>query len=162
MILRRRTELSQIILANRMHKKERLHHIEAAGGVVYRLQGSRVDVLLIYRNGFWDIPKGKREEGESIELCAIREVSEEVGVEPPIIESDLGITKHQYEQKGKLFDKTTYWYTMVLSQEVASFTPQLEEGIEKVEWVALEEAIELVAFENLVDVLVRFRKSIEP
>jgi 8-oxo-dGTP pyrophosphatase MutT (NUDIX family) len=48
--------------------------IEAAGGMVLNTQG---DVLMIYRRGFWDLPKGKIDPGESTETCAIREVQEE-------------------------------------------------------------------------------------
>ena len=54
-------------------------HIIAAGGVVFRIEHEVVSILLIFRNGVWDLPKGKLEKGESIEMCASREVSEETG-----------------------------------------------------------------------------------
>ena len=38
------------------------------------------EILLIYRNGVWDLPKGKIEFGESYEDAALREVAEETGV----------------------------------------------------------------------------------
>ena len=139
------------------HLKKRIvktKSIEAGGGVVYRfLKDSRIEVLLIYRNGVWDIPKGKREKKESKEECAKREVMEEVNADslPKIVDS-LDSTFHTYIQKNKTFNKTTYWYTMVFETE-QSFSPQVSEGIEKVQWVELGEAKEKVGYENLKQVL---------
>ncbi len=47
--------------------------IEAGGGVVFRIsEETELQVLLIYRNGVWDIPKGKREK-KSLEKCVLDE-----------------------------------------------------------------------------------------
>ena len=51
--------------------------IEAAGGLVYNLDNQ---LLMIFRNGKWDLPKGKLNPGEIIRQCAIREVKEECGI----------------------------------------------------------------------------------
>ena len=48
--------------------------IEAAGGLVYNIENQ---LLMIFRNNKWDLPKGKLEVGENIQECAIREVEEE-------------------------------------------------------------------------------------
>ena len=138
------------------------NQIKAAGGVVFRNSGkdSEVDVLLIFRNKLWDLPKGKLEKGESIEMCAVREVAEETGTQLPVLVGDLGTTYHEYMEKGEEFGKTTYWYSMVFPRP-QSLTPQLEEGIELIEWVPLSEAIGKVGFQNLADVLLRFKKFYE-
>jgi 8-oxo-dGTP pyrophosphatase MutT (NUDIX family) len=44
---------------------------------VYNKKG---EVLFIFRNGKWDLPKGGIEKGEEIEDTAMREVEEETGV----------------------------------------------------------------------------------
>ena len=134
--------------------------IKAAGGVVYKItpNGDTL-VLLIYRNGVWDLPKGKLEKGETIPMCAVREVAEETGSELPVLVSDLGTTYHEYEQKAKHYGKTTYWYSMIFSRET-EFTPQQEEGIDKIEWVMLEEALTKVGYQNLIEVLQRFKSWI--
>lgn len=136
--------------------------IKAAGGVVFRVSGqsSEAKVLLIYRNGIWDLPKGKLEKGEHIEMCAVREVAEETGTQLPMIISDLGTTYHEYIEKEKEIGKTTYWYSMVFPRS-QSLKPQLEEGIEQIEWVPLSEAIERVGYQNLVQVLQRFQNVME-
>ena len=48
--------------------------IHAAGGLVRNIKGQ---YLFIFRNGKWDLPKGKIEKGEGIKSAAIREVEEE-------------------------------------------------------------------------------------
>lgn len=134
--------------------------IIAAGGVLYQVkpESDLPLVLLINRNGFWDIPKGKLEKGESIPMCAAREVAEETGSELPMIISSLGTTYHEYKEKKKHYGKTTYWYTMIYPR-AQQLKPQKSEGIEKVEWVALPKAKEMVGFENLRVVLDQFEKS---
>ena len=51
--------------------------IIAAGGLV---TNPHHEILWIFRRGFWDLPKGKLEEGETIQTCALREVQEETGI----------------------------------------------------------------------------------
>lgn len=132
-------------------------HITACGGVLYRnnesvgVMSDNLEVLLIFRRGFWDIPKGKLDPGESVPACAVREVSEEIGIPTPSIVRFLTLTSHLYEEKSVTVLKTTWWYAMVTG--ATSFTPQKSEGIQKMEWVPLTEAIERVGFENLKVVL---------
>jgi len=127
--------------------------ITAAGGVVLRKPNKANEILLIYRKGLWDLPKGKCEAGESIETCALREVSEEVGIPQPKILRSLGTTLHEYELSGEHVRITTHWYLMETESTV--FTPQTEEHIEQVAWVQLDVAIQQVGFENLRTVLFR-------
>ncbi|MCG8372453.1 MAG: NUDIX domain-containing protein [Balneolales bacterium] len=128
----------------------------AAGGIVFKINEAHLtpDVLLIFRNGTWDLPKGKLEKGESIPMCAAREVAEETGSLLPILVSDLGTTYHEYVEKENLFGKTTYWWAMVFPKKV-ELTPQKEEGILEISWKPIDKAIEIVGFENLREVLKR-------
>ncbi len=133
--------------------------ITAAGGLVYKSQKkNQPQVLLIFRNGVWDLPKGKMED-ETVQECAVREVAEEIGSsEFPIIKQKLTETYHEYEQEGVRYGKTTYWFSMQFQEIDDSFNPQTEEGIEKVKWVPLTKAKELVGYENLVGVLKSFER----
>ena len=135
--------------------KQMAKPIAAAGGVVFKIDNDSVKVLLIFRNGFWDLPKGKLEKGESIAMCASREVAEETGSMLPIILADLGTTYHEYTQKKTHYGKTTYWYAMVLPR-FTTLKPQIEEGIEKIEWIESSDALKKVGFDNLKEVLLRF------
>lgn len=127
--------------------------VTAAGGVLYKTGSSFKKVLLIKRNGFWDIPKGKLEKGETIEQCAVREVEEEVGAEDLSIKTFLCDTYHEYQADGNHFGKTTHWYLMKFEVPGFDFVPQIKEGITEVKWIELEKAKKMVEFENLVKVL---------
>ena len=138
--------------------KQKIKPIIAAGGVIFIKDDSSKEpkVLLIYRNGFWDLPKGKLEKGESIPMCAVREVAEETGSEIPILISELSTTYHEYQEKKKHYGKTTYWYSMIYPR-IQNLIPQKSEGIEKIDWVKLSEAQDLVGYENLRIVLKSFK-----
>ncbi len=126
--------------------------VQAGGGVVQQEKKGERQVLLIFRKGVWDLPKGKKEAGETIEECACREVAEETGIPMPKIERFLVKTFHQYKRNGQLYNKETYWFAMKRKGNT-DFTPQKEEGITKVAWVEVTEAFKKVGYENLQKVL---------
>ncbi|WP_417612746.1 NUDIX hydrolase [Owenweeksia hongkongensis] len=105
--------------------------IEAAGGIVRNGAG---EILMIYRLGKWDLPKGKLEEGESVEEGAVREVIEECGISNLRVIRELPITYHTYEIGGKKILKRTYWFEMH-TKFIGDLVPQIEEHIEKAQWV---------------------------
>ncbi|MGH1338918.1 MAG: NUDIX hydrolase [Aureispira sp.] len=126
--------------------------LPAAGGVV---QNEAKAILSIYRLGCWDLPKGKLEEGETLEENALREVQEETGVHNLELGTFLGHTYHTYtNKKGKRLLKDTAWYKMTSNDQ--DLIPQTEEGIEKVVWMPLEELLaQQPIYKNIVDVLNR-------
>ena len=111
-----------------LHKK--LPVVVAGGGKVYNKENK---ILFIKRNGFWDLPKGKTEKGESIEETSLREVEEETGVKGLEITRFLMKTYHVYKSHGKFKLKLTYWFEMKTDFEGELF-PQEEESITKVKW----------------------------
>ena len=102
----------------------------AAGGVVNHKRGH---LMMILRNGRWDLPKGKVKDGESMEEGAVREVMEETGMTEPELLDHAATTWHVYLHKGKWLWKTTEWYWMRTEMK-RGFTPQTEEGITEVSW----------------------------
>ena len=128
--------------------------IEASGGLVFNKDG---DILMIFRNGKWDLPKGKLEIGESVEECAIREVEEECGIYGLDITEKLLETYHTYNLSGKEILKRTYWYKMNTDFN-GELIPQIEEGITKVSWVSKDKISDKLtnSYGNILDVLNRF------
>ena len=135
-------------------------HVEAAGGLVLRIKGPtekkperrrRLQVLLIFRRGAWDLPKGKLDPGESPVEGGHREVCEEVGIKPKKLQvlELLGETLHGYPHKGAYAIKTTHWFAMATTQK--SFTPEAEEDIEQVAWCDWDRAAEKVGYDSLRD-----------
>ena len=104
--------------------------VTAGGGLVHNDKG---ETLFIFRNGKWDLPKGKVDKGETIEEAAIREVEEETGVKNLKIEKFLNITYHIFKRNGNYKLKETYWYQMKTKYK-GELVGESEEGIEKVVW----------------------------
>lgn len=119
--------------------------IAAGGGYVIRHGKKGPEVLMIHRKGVWDLPKGKLDDGETIEECALREVREEVGIKKLKMKANLGNTVHGYPRSNKYKVKTTYWYQMETPE--SKFTPQAEEGIEAVKWMPWSKAVDAVGYE---------------
>ena len=103
--------------------------IEAAGGVVFN---QKKEILMIYRRGYWDLPKGKIDKGESPEVASVREVAEETGISQISLGDHLIDTWHTYTEKGKRILKRTYWFKMDTTQ--TQLIPQTEEDIEQAIW----------------------------
>lgn len=121
----------------------------AAGGV---LLNEDDQVLMIYKNHHWDLPKGHIEKGESAEEAAIREVNEETGVKNITLGKPLHTTFHLFRIKRKRVLKISHWYAMRAPK--VALTPQTEEGIERAEWLSMDAA--LVAhptYHNIKDVI---------
>lgn len=106
--------------------------IKAGGGLVRNGEG---DLLLIFRRGKWDLPKGKLDEGETIEACAMREVEEETGVKHLALGELISVTWHEYFDKwvGEDVIKETHWFKMDVAG-VPALIPQTEEDITAIEW----------------------------
>ena len=111
--------------------KEKIPVQKAGGGLVYNKSG---EVLFIFRNGKWDLPKGGIEKGEEIEDTATREVEEETGVSKLLVTKKLQKTYHIFKRNGKYKLKITHWFEMTSDFEGTPM-PQSEEGIEKVAWL---------------------------
>lgn len=104
--------------------------VTAAGGMVLN---PKKEILFIYRNRRWDLPKGKIEKNEELKTCAIREVEEETGVKDLEITRFITRTFHVFRRKGKLRIKETYWYEMYTEYD-GELIPEESEGIKKVKW----------------------------
>ncbi len=105
--------------------------VTAAGGLV---SNRRSDVLMIKRNGLWDLPKGHQEEGEDITVTAKREVQEETGVKELELGKLICVTDHCYFRNEKWHLKHTWWYEMLYTKPI-DLIPQRDEDITKAVWI---------------------------
>ena len=126
----------------------------AAGGLV---QNEKKEILLIFRQGKWDLPKGKLDKGEKLEDCAVREVEEETGLQKVRLLSPLTITYHTYHEGARFICKESHWYNMKVSGE-QKLVPQTEEDIHEIKWVKADELLNYKknTFPSVVDVLELF------
>ena len=118
------------------------------------------EILLIFRRGKWDMPKGKLDKGEKLEDCAIREVEEETGLKKIELISPLTTTYHTYHEGTKFILKESHWYMMNVEGDQI-LTPQTEEDILELRWVNANDLDKYRkdTFPSIADVLEAFKKQ---
>ena len=129
-------------------------NIAAAGGVV---QNEKKELLFIFRRGKWDLPKGKLEKKETVEICAAREIEEETGVKDLVLKHKIGETYHIYEENKKQILKTSHWFYFI-SQGKQKTAAQTEEDIVEVKWIHTSNIKEPMAntYQNIKHILSKF------
>jgi 8-oxo-dGTP pyrophosphatase MutT (NUDIX family) len=125
--------------------------VKAAGGLI---RNEKDEVLLIFRRGKWDLPKGKLDKRESLEECAVREVQEETGLNNIKLTGPLLVTYHTYHEGARFILKESHWFSMHANGN-QSFTPQAEEDISEIKWVKQDDLQQYMtnSFPSIVDVL---------
>lgn len=114
----------------------RFRPVTAAGGLVLDDEPA---LLGIFRDGKWDLPKGKVEKREDIAAAAWREVEEETGLQSHVTGEKACETLHVFpDRKGRWRLKTTHWFKMQCPSRT-DLSPQTEEGITEVRWLPLAE-----------------------
>ena len=112
--------------------------VEAAGGVLWRMNGDQREVALVHRPRYddWSVPKGKRKAGESLLLTAAREVEEETG-QSSRIGAPVGRYWYLVTVGGSRVSKQVAYWSMAAGG--GSFTP--DDEVDDVQWSGIDEAI---------------------
>lgn len=113
---------------------KKLPNVIAGGGKVINDKG---EILFIFRNGKWDLPKGRVDGKETLEEAAMREVEEETGVKGLKIDKPLEVTYHIFKRNGRYRLKITHWFQMTTTYS-GELQPEESEGITNVEWLNRE------------------------
>ncbi len=113
--------------------------VRAAGGVVSRHGGK--DIMVIHRPKYddWSLPKGKAENGESDEDCAVREVAEETGF---VCTLGHELPTIRYVDRRGRFKEVRYWAMEPVSGELQKGNDE----VDVVKWVSVAQAYELLSY----------------
>jgi 8-oxo-dGTP pyrophosphatase MutT (NUDIX family) len=137
--------------------KSLFYYIKAGGGLVTNNFGK---VLLIFRRGVWDLPKGKQDPGETLAQTALREVQEETGLTDLKLIEKLNSGYHVYMMSKQRTLKRTRWYLMH-TQNPNQLRLQKEEGILDAAWFDPKElpGLNMPMYNNIRDVLIRYNEE---
>lgn len=139
------------------HLKDQFKIVQAAGGLVLKDD----KILMIYRMGVWDLPKGKLEKKEEVAAGALREVEEECNIQVEILDK-LPKTWHSYAFKGKKILKKTSWFLMKCTDD-SLIKPQAEEFIEEVRWMTPQEVTAVLpeAYTSIAFIMRHYLQSLK-
>ena len=131
-----------------MIQDQPVEHLVSAGGVVYRSGDKGREIVLCGRRSplLWALPKGTPDSGETREQTALREVTEETGLEVRL--------------EG-FIDKIEYWFVRpsdkVRCRKVVLFYLMVPTGgdvsmhdheFDDVRWFSIDEALRLMTYGN--------------
>jgi 8-oxo-dGTP pyrophosphatase MutT (NUDIX family) len=132
----------------------------SSGGAVISVRDGVPYVAMIATRGKtrWGLPKGAVASGETSEAAALREVSEETGLEAQIVKP-LDTIEYFFRAGDTLIHKRVDFYLM--THTGGELKPQLSE-VDDVEWVELNEAIRRASFASEKKLLESVQQELEP
>ena len=134
----------------------------SAGGVVYRQTDQQIEVALIQvgPKERWQLPKGAADQAETQEQAALREVREETGLVAELCDSLNRIEYWFYAKRDGQrvrYHKIVNFYLMrYLSGDVEDHDHEVNEA----RWVAIDQALDMLAFESEREVVRKAREKI--
>lgn len=138
-------------------KKQQSHYVRAAGGIVYRWRSDgEPEVAVVHRPRYddWTLPKGKLEEGESVEAAAVREVREETGIE---VRLGPVVGETEYRDRHDRRKAVTYYAMAPVS---GAFAPNDE--VDELRWATVHEALRLLSHDRDREMLAAVMRNPPP
>ncbi len=127
----------------------------SAGGIVYRRTGVEPARFLLIRDSYdnWGFPKGHLEDGESPADAARRETGEETGLDRLLLQGPIRVIDWHFRFRGRHIHK--YCHFFLFESSNGEPCPQVDEGITDCQWRTLDEALDLLSYDNARGVLKR-------
>ena len=122
-----------------------MQYEKSCGAVVFtRVDGKLRYVLAQNLEGYYGFPKGHMEAGETEVETALREIREEVGLSPRLIDGFRTCDEHPIPKKPGVIKQVVYFLAEYEDQEIAF----QKEELMSAPLVSYEEAMALFVFEG--------------
>ena len=131
----------------------------SAGGIVYRSMDDVLEFAICGRDsdGVWGLPKGTPNPGESLEQTAVREVTEETGLDVLVVDK-LGVIEYWFSREGTRYHKWVHYYLM---EAVGGDTSKHDVEYDRVEWFPAAVALKELTFKNEVEMAEKAKGFLE-
>lgn len=131
----------------------------SAGGIVYREGPKGLEIVVCGRDsdGVWGLPKGTPDAGESTEETAVREVTEETGLDVRIVDK-IGTVEYWFARDGVRYHKWVHHYLM---EATGGDTSKHDVEYDRVEWLPIEDAMKRLSFKNESAMVAKVKEMVE-
>jgi len=125
-------------------KKNKKNVIQAAGGIIWKKEGSEKKLAVVHRpkHNDWSLPKGKVDPGESWTDAALREVIEETGYAGKL-KKYAGSISYLLDGKPKI---VLFWHMDAKTENLERMNGEVDE----VRWLTVAEAADLLDYPDEV------------
>ena len=128
--------------------------LRLAGAVVYSENDGQMYLALVHDIfGHWTLSKGKIEEGETVEVGAVRELKEEMGLDV-VIEAELGMNEYvaSNPELGKVRKQVHYF---LASSPYSDITLEQKGGLDDARWFRVADILELNFYEDILPIVTK-------
>jgi len=125
-----------------------------AGAVVYAEEGGYMYLALVHDIfGHWTLSKGKIEEGEELEVGAVRSLKDELGLDITI-EAELGKNEYvaTHPEKGKVRKQVHYY---LASSPYTPITLEKKGGLDDGQWFKVADILALNFYEDILPIVTK-------
>ena len=127
----------------------------SAGAVVFKIDADGKVFYLLLKNdqsNYWDFPKGKMEEGETLEQTALREIKEETGLDTELVHGFSDAIRYNFStREGKNIDKEVTFFLGLSHSSDVKISDEHGDFI----WLSFVEAYQKITYPNSRRVLER-------
>ena len=130
--------------------------VEAKAGGIVHARHDGVDYVALVHDvfGYWTLPKGGVEDGESKEEGGKREIEEKLGITVTALGPEIGEIDYvsSHPEKGKIRKVVTFYLAEAAYQELDLHT---NGGLDKAAWFQLHEVVDLTIYDDILPLIAK-------